>query len=708
MTESKVVRTMCPMNCHPTLCGMQVTVRCENANSEKANTEKTISEKVIAVTGDPDNPDSRGFLCVRGRAAVEIPHNPERLLKTLYRSDRRAAASNVAASNNGNWQELSPSAGLDKLVKQLQSHPPEQFGIWMGHGDAATNYGTRIGGLLARRFAHLYGSQWWHPAMICWGLGGFGLGLTGLGEVHSMDDMADHAELIILWGANLDSQPNTAPRLKRAKKRGAKVVAIDIRQTSATAQADHTLIIKPGTDAALALAMMQVIVRESLHNPEFIEQHTIGFDGFATHLQQFTPQWAADITGIETTLIESVARSYAAQPASMIVLGGSSMHKSVNGWYAGRAVSCLPALTGSVAIPGAGMGPRHGAPSHGQGLQHLQPQQPTRCSDVIPDQMSAITQAMLDGKIKTLLLTGTNMLSSFADSNRLREALSNVPFIVCHELFASETVREAADLVIPATSWVEQMGCKMTHTHIYLMDKAIEPQGDAQALSGLLRSLADRLSIDDFFPWLTDEQMINAVLDHPSTGHVTVAEMRREKNHRAIQPGTGVAHADLSFQTPSGKLEFYSTTAETLGLPPLPVYSAVQRDDRYPLSFRQGRTLTHFHGFYDHGRALPSLARLDSTPQLWMSPADSAQRGIQNNDNIRLFNQRGEFTAQALVTDKILPGTVWMRDGWEGINRLTDGDAVLSDEATRAFAFGVGQAKFDAQIEVEKLSTNNA
>lgn len=693
MAESRVVRTMCPMNCHPTLCGMQVSVE---------------GERVSAVAGDPDNPDSRGFLCVRGRAAVEIPHNPRRLLKTLYRADRNGADRNGAGSSHRGWQELSPTDGLDRLVTQLQSHPSEQFGIWMGHGDAATNYGTRIGGLLARRFAHLYGSQWWHPAMICWGLGGFGLGLTGLAEVHSMDDMADNAELILLWGANLDSQPNTAPRLKRAKKRGAKVVAIDIRQTSATAQADHKLIIKPGTDAALALAMMHVIVRESLHNPEFIEQHTTGFDVFAVHLQQFTLQWGADMTGIDAAAIETLARSYAGQRASMIVLGGSSMHKSANGWYAGRAVSCLPALTGSVAIPGAGMGPRHGAPSHGQGLQHLQPQQPTRCRDVIPDQMSAMTQAMLDGKIKTLLLTGTNMLSSFADSNRLRQALSNVPFIVCHELFESETIREAADLVIPATSWVEQQGCKMTHTHVYLMDQAIEPQGDAQSLSVLLRSLADRLAIDDFFPWQSDEQMIDAVLDHPSTGHVTVADMRGEKGHRAIQSGSGVAHADLVFPTPSGKLEFYSATAEALGLPPLPEYSDVPTDRRYPLSFRQGRTLTHFHGFYDHGRALPSLHKLDGTPQLWISPADCAQRGIQNNDNIRLFNQRGEFTAQALVTDKILPGTVWMRDGWEGINRLTDGDAVLSDKATRSFAFGVGQAKFDAQIDVERIPTENA
>ena len=685
MTTKKTVRTMCPMNCHPTLCGMQVVV--DNG-------------KVVSVAGDPDNPDSRGFLCVRGRAAAEVPHNPSRLLQTLYRPDRHMRSDKEYT--RGDWQKITPASAMQKLVEQLQSHPPEQFGIWMGHGDAATNYGTRIGGLLARRFAHLYGSQWWHPAMICWGLGGFGLGLTGLAEVHSMDDMAEHSELILLWGANLDSQPNTAPRLKQAKKRGAKVVAIDIRQTSATAQADQTLLIKPGSDAALALAMMQVIVKESLHDQTFIEKHSIGFENLTTHLQQYTAEWASAITGISAASIEQLARAYAAQPAAMIVLGGSSMHKSANGWYGARAVSCLPALTGSVAIAGGGLGPRHGAPSHGQGLQHLQPEHPTRCVSVIPDQMAAMTQAMLDGKIQTLLLTGTNMLSSFADSNRLREALSNVPFIVCHELFENETIREVADLVIPATAWVEQTGCKMTHTHVYLMDQAIEPQGDAQSLTTLLQNLADELSVEGYFPWLSEEHMINAVLDHPATGHVTLEQMRSAKGHQALQ-NCGIAHADLTFPTPSGKLEFYSDAAAKLGLPPMPEYSDVKRDKQYPLVFRQGRTLTHFHGFYDHGRALPALNKLDDTPMLWISPDDSAQRGIADRDTIRLFNQRGEFTAHASVTDKILPGTVWMRDGWEGINRLTDGSAVVSDDATGIFAFSAGQASFDAHIDVERV-----
>ncbi len=678
MSHTKTVKTMCPMNCHPTLCGMQVTVE---------------NNRVTEVAGDPDNPDSRGFLCVRGRAAIDIPHNPKRLTRAMLRRQR----------NSQHWQSADLQSAMSTIVNHLQGHAPEQFGIWMGHGDAATNYGTRIGGLLARRFAHLYGSQWWHPAMICWGLGGFGLGLTGLAEVHSMDDMADNAELIILWGANLDSQPNTAPRLKKAKKRGARVIAIDIRETGATAQADHTLLLAPGTDAALALAVMHIIIRDRTFDSSFVDQYTIGFAALKEHVSGFTPERASAITGVSKADIEQLALTFSQHRAAMIVLGGSSMHKSSHGWTGARAISCLPALTGSVAIPGGGMGPRHGAPSHAQGLQHLQPDHPTRCADVIPDQMAAMTEAMLNGKIKTLLLTGTNMLSSFANSNRLREALQQVPMIICHDLFENDTIREVADIVLPATAWVEQLGCKMTHTHIYLMDQVIRPRGDAQSLSTLLQKLASDLSVDDFYPWQSDEQMINAVLDHPATGSATVAQMRVENGYRALK-GDGIAHADLKFPTPSGKLEFYSATAKKLGLPPLPEYRPVEIAAEYPLIFRQGRTLTHFHSFYDHGRVIPALHKLDQTPILWISTSDSQARGISDNDNVRLFNERGQFTAVAKVTEKIQPGTVWMRDGWEGVNRLTDDSAALPDNATRQFAFGVGQSSYDAFIEVTPIN----
>lgn len=163
-----------------------------------------------------------------------------------------------------------------------------------------------------------------------------------------------------------------------------------------------------------------------------------------------------------------------------------------------------------------------------------------------------------------------------------------------------------------------------------------------------------------------------------------------------------VAHPDRKFATPSGRIDLYSERAAALGLPPLPVHEDLPASP-FPLTLRTGRTLTHFHGFYDHGRALPTLAKADPEPFLWISPEDASARGINDGVPIRLYNERGEFRAFARVTTKIPQGTVWMRDGWEGLNRLTSGRPCIPDEAVDLFSFGSGQASFDARIDVAKL-----
>ena len=209
--------------------------------------------------------------------------------------------------------------------------------------------------------------------MICWGLGAFGLGLTGMLETNTKEDMGEHAELVILWAANLASQPNTARHLLAAKRRGAHIVTIDVRKTEAAAKSDEVLLIRPGTDTALALAMMHVICAEQRHDAAFVARNTIGFEQLALHVRTFTPTWAEAITGIAGERIVALARRYASTRPAMIVLGGSSMHKGNNGWQAGRAIACLPALTGNVGIPGGGFGPRHGSVAHGRGLASIVP-----------------------------------------------------------------------------------------------------------------------------------------------------------------------------------------------------------------------------------------------------------------------------------------------------------------------------------------------
>src|SRR3989454_12546275 len=339
----RLVRTMCPMNCHPTLCGMLVEIE---------------DGRLLGVRGDPDNPDSRGFLCIRGQASREIIGNPRRLLHPLARTRRGEDA----------WRRAEWSEVLDRIVEGMRAVGREAVGTWAGHGLFANNYGTRIASHLLRRFSNLYGCQWWNPTMICWGLGAWGLGLTGALETNTKEDMGAHANLIVLWGANLASQPNTARYVAAARRRGAHVVTVDVRETEAAAQSDEVFVLGRGTDAALALAMMHVIVRESLHDRAFVERHTLGFDELAAHVRTHSPAWAEPITGIPAARIEALARRYATTRPATIVIGGSSMYKGANGAQAGRAIACLPALTGNLGVPGGGFGPRHGSSSHGQEL----------------------------------------------------------------------------------------------------------------------------------------------------------------------------------------------------------------------------------------------------------------------------------------------------------------------------------------------------
>ena len=676
-TSSTTLHTMCPMNCHPTLCGMKAEVK---------------EGKLVHIQGDEGNPDSQGFLCVRGRAAEEIIGNDQRLLYPLARDSRESQ----------DWRRVSWDDVLDRIANTMANAGGNRVGIWPGHGNGSNDYAVGVKSQLINRFAKMFGAQSWNPTMICWGLGGFGLGLTGVLETSTKEDMGENSDLIVMWAANISSQPNTARYLKAAKRRGARVITIDVRETETAAQSDDVYLIKPASDPALALAMMHVVIAEGLHDDIFIANHTIGFDALIDHVKQFPPSWAAPITGLSEDQILQLARTYAQTKPAMMVIGGSSLHKGPNSWLAARAVSCLPALTGNLGIPGGGIGPRHGSSGHGRSLGDISCADQPPNGDHIPNQMSEIVEALRTGKIDVLLLPGSNMLSSYPDAHNLAAGLNNVDLVISTDLFMSETARRAADIILPSTSWLEELGCKATNTHLYLMDKVLDAPGETKSFVDVLKALADRLGLEKFYPWLTHEACINAIIDHPFTGHATVAKLRKSNGRAALQT-SHVAYPTHTYHTPSGKIEFYSNRAEQAGLPPLPEPAdEVVRD--FPLTLCQGRTITHFHSFYDQGQALPSLAEKNQGPQLWMSPVDADARKLGHGNAIQVFNGRGFFAATAYISDSMLAGTVWMRDGWAGLNRVTSGSPVLPLEALTFFPFTVGQSNYGAQVEVVPVS----
>jgi anaerobic selenocysteine-containing dehydrogenase len=650
--------------------------------------------KLLTLKGDPHNPDSRGFLCIRGRASREIFDNPRRLLRPLRR---------VGARGDNQWQECSWDEAYDMIVTAIRQTQPERVGLWHGHGTGTTG----ILPPLITRFGVLGGFQHWIASIICWAMGGYGLGLTGVLETSTKEDMAANARTIILWGATLSSQPDIAPHLVEARKRGAYVIHIDTRRTEASRHADEVILLQPGTDAALALAIAHVLIQEGLCDQAFIDAHTIGFAQFANHMRQYTPEWATTITGIEPERVRNLARRYASNISSMIVLGGSSMFKHQHGWEASRAISCLPALIGQLGVPGGGLGPRHGAYPHSDKYADVlaDVQKPVG-ADAIPSHMSTIAEALKDGQLDVLLLLGSNMLSSFADSNGVAQGLERVKLLVSYDLFMNETARRCADLVLPATAWLEDIGLKQTASHIYLMERALEPEGECRSLITILRDLTHKLGMENFFPWQDDEDYINALLSSQQTESgqpLTLDELRRRGGYWQKSNLWHVAYQDYRFHTPSQKIEFWSERAQQVGLSPLPSYT-VPAPEAYPLRFCQGRTLTAFHSFFDEGQALPTLARANNTgPELWIHPLDACSRDIQSGNLIVIANERGQFAARAHVTSDVLQGVVWMRDGWAGVNRVTSGAPVVS-LAANDIVPGIpgGQATFDAWVEVQK------
>jgi anaerobic selenocysteine-containing dehydrogenase len=225
------------------------------------------------------------------------------------------------------------------------------------------------------------------------------------------------------------------------------------------------------------------------------------------------------------------------------------------------------------------------------------------------------------------------------------------------------------------------------------------------------RDLAVQLAIADFFPWQDEEAYLNTLLVPQRTGEggsLTIEQLRQKGGLWQKSGLSHVAYPDRRFHTPSGKVEFWSERAQKVGLSPLPTCTSPQNDAGalYPLRFRQGRTITSFHAFYDEGRALPSLARANAEPELWIHPLDAQQRGVDTGCHIQIYNERGQFRAKARVTEKIQRGVIWMRDGWVGVNNVTNGDPALSAAASDIVdPYGIpgGQAAFDAFVEVCKV-----
>ena len=455
-------------------------------------------------------------------------------------------------------------------------------------------------------------------------------------------------------------------------------------------RADMYLRIRPGTDGALALAMMNVIVNEKLYDRDFIDTYTLGFDKLVPHVQQFTPEWAQEITWVKADDIRKLARLFATTKGAGIYQGTCTQDQTANGTQNSRAFSILQIITGNINNPGGWViSPRLPLGNVGMGVEGepLGADQYPLFYEVwgrkSPYGVVTCVPESVPDKIKAFLVIGGNPLLSMADSNAFREAFDRLELLVVHDLFMTETA-EHAHYVLPACSHLEKWGVAYTYNvchcmpYLMLRKQAIEPLYECWSEWKFFTELAKKLGIGDKFPWKSEEELVRFELE--PTG-LTFDELLTEKPEGAFYQQKQYELKDVRFATPTKKIEIYSQALADIGFDPLPTYLEPHRSPRsspelltkYPLILSTGnRNLYFTHGQFRNVKALKDM---NPEPMAELAPATAAKYGISDRDRIVIETNTGRVLMKACLEERLAEDVVIVPHGWPGeanANLLTD------------------------------------
>jgi anaerobic selenocysteine-containing dehydrogenase len=672
------VKGACPHDC-PDTCALDVHVRDGIA---------------IKVTGSAAHAPTAGVLCTKVARYTERTYHPDRLLHPMRRIGKKGEGRFERIS----WDEA--IAAIASRLKSIAAEDPEQI---LPYSYAGT-MGLVQGDSMSMRFFHKLGASFLDRT-ICASAGTAGHEIT-LGSRIGIDvELADEAKLIIFWGSNaITSSVHFWARAQEAKRRGATLIAIDPYR-SLTAEKCHTHIaLLPGTDAALALGVMHVLIRDGLIDRDYVERYTQGFEALSKRVALYDPATAASICGITAGEIESLARLYGTtRPA--LIRANYGMQRARGGGMAMRNVACLPALVGAFRDAAGGLllstGGNFDIDEHALERPDLLAGRSPRTIN-----MSTIGTALLDGgaAIKALIVYNSNPVAVAPDSRRVARGFAREDlFTVVLEHFQTDTA-DYADILLPATTQLEHLDVIKPYGHYYMMtnNPAIAPLGESKPNSEIFRLLARAMGFSD--PCFTDSDE-------------TIAQAAVAKNWdfnavRAVgwlRVGApkGVARfAEGGFDTPSGKVEFFSSKAAALGLDPLPDYIAPQEDTRGAAAARHPLAMVSppaRHFLNSSFVNVQSLRATEGEPWLDIHPDDAAARGVIAGNYVRVFNDRGSVELRARVTDRARRGvvvglSVWWkklaRDG-KNANELTSSDTLT--DMGRAPTF------YDCLVQVEAL-----
>lgn len=638
------------------------------------------NNKLIKVSGDKDNPVTKGYICVKGKALPEIINSPHRLNRPMVKN------------KDNSWQKISWTEAIDiiaeKLKKVKSDYGPKALAVHVGQAGVRREFTPYV-----ERFCFTYGTPNFS---------------TAGSHCHKSKDMAaritygaltvpdyKNSKCIVLWGSNHQkSCPTLVNNINSAKKKGASLIVIDPQKTNLAKAADVFLQIRPGTDGALALAMLHVIINEGLYDKKFIEKWTIGFEKLKEHVKECTPEWASKITSVDSGQIVKVARLFASSTPANIT-PGIAIELQSNGFQALRSISILQAVTGNLDIAGGALFSPPAALSSPRIEEDLYESSNAIGESRFPlfhffyknAQANVCSDAIIashPNAIKAMMIIGSNPISTWPNTEKLKVALKKLDFLVVMDHFMTETAK-MADMVLPATTFLERNefwdGASIYGLPILrLMPKVLEGEGCISEWEFIVK-LAKKMGYEKVFPWQSEEEAMEYRLQS-----LNISFKHLESSDGYQYRGVVERKYERSgFKTPSKKVELYSQILERFGYGPMPTYvepdeSPVSRPDlarEYPFILTTGaREIEFYHSRY---RNIVSLKDRLNEPLALLNPIDGERLGINNKQRIRIETKRGAVEIKVCLTDAIMQGVISVPHGWENVNANVLTDNVVLD-----------------------------
>jgi len=686
IADRHIVRGACPHDC-PDTCALLTTV--ENG-------------RAIEVRGAPDHPATAGVLCTKVARYLDRTYSDLRLLHPMKR---------VGKKGEGRFARISWDEALETIATRFAEIARSADGpqAIVPYSYAGT-MGLLQGSSMDRRFFHRLGASLLDRT-ICASAGKAGWG-AAIGASMGMDvEQFENSRLIVIWGSNaVTSNLHFWTRAQEAKRRGAKLIAIDPYRSVTAEKCHEHIALLPGTDGALALGVMHVLIAEELLDRDYIDRYTLGFTELAARAAEWSPQRVAQTCGIEAAQVTGLARDLGTiKPAAIRVNYG--MQRVRGGGNAVRAIACLPALVGAWRHPAGG------ALLSSSGTFPVD-QAALERPDLIAGaprtiNMSAIGDALLDAAdppIKAIYVYNSNPVAVAPESSKVRRGFARDDlFVVVHEIFQTDTA-DFADILLPATTQLEQTDVHLSYGHLYAVanNPAIAPLGEALPNTEVFRRLAARMGFSEPCFADSDDAMARQAWRRtdPRAADLDWDALKKDGWRRLALPAIHAPFAQGNYPTPSGKCEFWSATQQALGEDPLPAYlppreSAASNPDlakTYPLAFISPPARNFLNSSFAN---LPQFVAEEKTPKLDLHPLDAAARGLHEGDVVRIRNDRGSFTAALRVTDRARPGVAvapsiwWQKLAPDGRNANAVTSQALTDMG-RAATF------YDCLVEVER------